>query len=77
MRIEILGMEFPRCKQLYSSAEAAVRALGVEAELVRVEDLGEIAKYRVLSTPAPVVDGKVRAAGRMLTPEQIKAYLSE
>jgi small redox-active disulfide protein 2 len=77
LRIEVLGIGCPRCKQLYSSVEAAARALGVEAELVKVEDLGEIARYRVLSTPALVVDGKVKAAGRALSLEQIKAYLVE
>ncbi len=71
MRIEILGMGCPKCKRLTAAAEEAVRTAGVEAEVVKVEDVNEITKYGVLMTPALVIDGEVRSAGKVLSPAQI------
>jgi predicted thioredoxin/glutaredoxin len=47
---------------------------GVEIE--KVEDIKEIMKFRVLATPALAVDGVVKAAGRVLSPEEIKKLIA-
>ena len=75
MKLQILGPGCPRCKQLLANAEQAVAGTdGVEIE--KVEDIKEIMKFRILATPALAVDGVVKAAGRVLSPEEIKKLIA-
>jgi small redox-active disulfide protein 2 len=74
-RIQILGMGCPKCKTLTANAEAAVRALGIEATVEKVEKIAEIMKFNVMITPALAVDGQVKSAGKVLGPEDIKKFL--
>lgn len=75
MKLQILGTGCPRCRQLLANAEQAVAGTdGVEIE--KVEDIKEIMKFRVLATPALAVDGVVKAAGRVLSPEEIKKLIA-
>lgn len=75
MKIEILGMGCPKCKKLYENAQAAVKDLGVQAEIVKEESIVKITEYGVMSTPALVVDGDIKAAGRIPNPEEIKKWI--
>jgi small redox-active disulfide protein 2 len=75
MRIQVLGTGCAKCKQLTANAEKAVAELGVQATVEKVEDLREIMKLGVMTTPALVVDGKVRAAGKVLSPQDVKLLL--
>ena len=75
MKIQVLGTGCAKCKELTANARRAVEELGVEATVEKVEDVREITKFRVLSTPALVVDGTVKSTGRVLTPEAIKGLL--
>ncbi len=76
MLIQVLGTGCAKCKALAANAEAAVRELGLEARVEKVEDVREIMKFRVMSTPALVLDGKVQAAGKVLPVESIKQLLA-
>jgi len=73
--IQILGTGCPKCKQLLANAEAAVQVLGIEATIVKVEKIADIMKFGVMTTPALVVDGTVKSAGRVLSPDDIKKFL--
>jgi small redox-active disulfide protein 2 len=75
MKIQVLGTGCAKCKQLTSNAEQAVAALGWSVPVEKVEDLREIMKLGVMTTPALVLDGKVRSAGKVLTPEAVRALL--
>jgi small redox-active disulfide protein 2 len=75
MKIEILGTGCAKCKKLYENALEAVNKSGKEAEVVKVEDISQIASYGVMSTPAVVVDGVVKASGKLSSPEEILAML--
>ena len=75
MKIQVLGTGCAKCKQLTANAEKAVAALGLATPVEKVEDLREIMKYGVMTTPALVVDGKVRSAGKVLTPEVVMGLL--
>lgn len=75
MKIEILGMGCPRCQKTAANAEQAVKELGAEAEIVKVEKIDEIMKYGVVMTPALVVDGEVKCAGKIPAIEEIKNWL--
>ena len=73
--IQILGTGCPKCKTLTANAEAAAKALGIEAQIEKVEKIQDIMKFGVMTTPALVVDGQVKSAGKVLTPEAIKKLL--
>ena len=75
MKIQVLGTGCAKCKQLTASAEKAVAELGLAVAVEKVEDLREIMKFKVMSTPALVVDGAVRSTGKVLSPEDVKALL--
>lgn len=75
MKIEILGMGCRKCDDLYSAAQEAAAELGISAEVVKVKDFREIAKYGVMTTPALAVDGVVKAAGKALSKDEIKKLL--
>jgi len=73
--IQILGTGCPKCKTPTANAEAAVKALGVVATVEKVEKLAEIMKFGVMMTPALVVDGQDKSAGKVLSAEDIREML--
>jgi small redox-active disulfide protein 2 len=75
-KIQILGTGCPKCKLLTANAEAAVKALGIEAQIEKVEKIMDIMKFGVMTTPALVVDGVVKSAGKVLSPDDIKKHLA-
>jgi len=75
--IEVLGPGCNNCKRLEANAREAVGMAGVEAEIIKVTDYAEIVAHGVLSTPGLVIDGKVVSAGRIPSPGDIAAWLSE
>jgi small redox-active disulfide protein 2 len=75
MKIEILGMGCANCNKLYQNALEAVKMSGKEVEVAKVEDIKKIMSYGVLSTPALVVDGVVKIAGRVPKTEQILEWI--
>jgi len=74
-KIQILGMGCPKCKTLMANTEAAANALGVKAAIEKVEKIQDIMKFGVMTTPALVVDGQVKSAGKVLGVEEIKKLL--
>ena len=64
MEIKVLGTGCASCKALYTAVIQAVSETGIEAKVVKVEELTEIMKYNVMSMPALVIDGKVVSSGR-------------
>ena len=77
MKIEILGIGCPKCKMLYENAQAAVKETGVEAEVIKVEDMDKIIGYGVMMTPALVIDGEVKTSGKIPSSGEIKKWLKK
>ncbi|MDD2735342.1 MAG: thioredoxin family protein [Desulfuromonadaceae bacterium] len=75
MKIEILGTGCAKCKTLYENTRAAVQEKGIEAEIVKVEDIPSIMKHGVISTPALVVDGQVKFSGKVASIAEIIGML--
>ena len=71
-KIQILGTGCPKCKLLTANAEAAVKELGIEATIEKVGKIQDIMKFGVMMTPALVVDGKVKVAGRVPSVDDLK-----
>ena len=75
MKIQILGTGCANCKRLMENTKVAVESLGIEAKIEKVEDIKEIMAFRVMSTPALVVNGKVVLAGRVPSAQEIAPLL--
>jgi small redox-active disulfide protein 2 len=76
-KIEVLGSGCANCVRLAANAKEAATLAGVEVEIVKVTDYGEIMAYGIMSTPGLVVDGKVVSYGRVPSANDIVAWLSE
>jgi len=74
-KLQILGTGCPKCKKLAEATEQAAKALGVEYQLEKVTDISEILKFGVMMTPALVVDGQVKAVGKVPAVDEIKGML--
>ena len=74
--IEVLGPGCQKCKVLYEHAEQAAKELGIDFEIKKVTDISAIMGYGVMSTPALVVNGELKFAGRVPSAEQLKGLLS-
>ncbi len=74
-KIQILGSGCPKCKALAQNAETAAKELGLEYTLEKVTDIKEIMKFGVMTTPALVIDGQVKTAGKLLNIQEIKEML--
>jgi len=59
-----------------ANTETAARELGIAYQLEKVTDLGKIASFGVMTTPALVVDGVVKVAGKVPSPQEIKSFLA-
>lgn len=77
MKIEILGSGCAKCKKTKEIVEQAVAELGIIAEVIKVEDMNVAIDYGVMITPAVVVDGDVKIAGKVPTVEKVKEWLSK
>ena len=75
MDIQILGIGCAKCQQLEKMVSDAVAESGAEADVEHVTDFQRIAGYGVFSTPAVVVDGKVKSLGKIPKKEEILAWL--
>ena len=75
-KIQILGTGCPKCRKLTETAEAAVQALGLSCEIEKVTEIKRIMSFGVTATPALVVDGQVRVAGRLPSLEEVKRLLA-
>jgi small redox-active disulfide protein 2 len=65
MEIKILGTGCSNCKALYATVERVVKELGIDASLVKEENMEKILSYNVMSLPALVIDEKVVAKGKI------------
>ena len=74
--VKILGTGCAKCAKLYEETDKAVKQLGIQATLTKVEKINEIMAYRVLMTPALVINGEVKAAGRVPNAAELAAWLT-
>jgi len=72
MKIQILGGGCPNCKKLADAAKEAAGELGIEFEIEKVTDINDIISYGVMMTPALVIDGEVKVAGKVPSVEVLK-----
>jgi small redox-active disulfide protein 2 len=75
MKIEVLGTGCAKCKRLLANVQEAVKDLGVEAEVIKVDSIDQIVERGVMSTPALFIDGEMRMAGKVPTVDELKRII--
>ena len=75
IRIQVLGMGCPRCARLYANAELAARALGLDYEMEKIDELERIAEMGVTLLPALAVNGKVLFSAKVPSAEELKKLI--
>jgi len=76
-KIEILGSGCAKCNKTKGIVEKAVSQSGVEAEVIKVEDFDKIIAYGVMITPAVVVDGEVKVAGKVPSVDDVVKWITK
>lgn len=76
MKIEILGTGCAKCNELEMKVKQAVAQSGKFVQIEKVSDIQKIMGYGVMSTPGLVIDGVVKSTGRVLSVEEIAAFLA-
>ena len=76
MEIKVIGTGCGKCGRLYENTQEALRNLGMEANVEKVEDLVEIVKLGVMTSPSLMVDGKLLIRGREAKTREIEKLLS-
>lgn len=74
--IQVLGPGCMKCQKLAENARAAAAELGLQAQVEKITDINVMMNFGVMMTPALVVDGEVKAAGKVLSVEEIKQLLA-
>jgi len=76
-KIEVLGTGCSNCIRLEKNTREAIAMAGIEAEITKVTDYGDIMSYGIMSTPGLVIDGKVVSYGRVPSAADIVPWLAE
>ena len=77
MIIKILGTGCSKCQSLERETINALAELNVAADVKKVTKMDEIMQYDVMMTPALVINDKVKSAGKVLKPEEIKELIKQ
>jgi small redox-active disulfide protein 2 len=73
--IEILGLGCSNCERLMNNVQRAVDELGIDAQIIKVEDFEMIIRRGITKTPGLVIDGEIRSMGRVPSVEEIKEMI--
>ena len=75
-QIKILGTGCSKCKTTYNNVLEALKALDIQADVIKIEDIEEMMKYNVLTTPVLMIDDVVKVKGRVADINEIKQLLT-
>ncbi|NEW79269.1 MAG: thioredoxin family protein [Gelidibacter sp.] len=75
MNIKILGTGCPKCKQTTAVVQEVINENNIDATIEKVEDIMEIMKFKVMMTPAVVINNEIKIKGRVPSKDEIKALL--
>ena len=76
MEIKVIGEGCEKCDKLYENTCLAVKELGLEASIDKVEDLMDIVRLGVMTTPSVMMDGKLIISGRVPKVKEIIKLLN-
>lgn len=76
-QIKVLGPGCPKCKTTYNNVLEALKQSNMEAHVEKVEDIEEMMKYNVLTTPVLMIDGEIKIKGRVAQVSEIVELLKK
>ncbi|MFN3998868.1 thioredoxin family protein [Algoriphagus sp.] len=74
-QIKVLGPGCPKCKTTYSNVLEALKLTNIEANVEKIEDIEEMMKYNILTTPVLMIDDQIKVKGRIAQVSEIVAFL--
>ncbi|MBW1808945.1 MAG: TM0996/MTH895 family glutaredoxin-like protein [Deltaproteobacteria bacterium] len=77
MKIQVLGPGCMKCNKLYEEAQKAIGLANVTAELEKIDKIDQIMKFGIAITPALIINGQIKASGKVPKADQIAAWLKE
>lgn len=77
LQIKVLGAGCENCKQVEATVKTAVAKLGIEAEISKITDYGQIQSHGVLATPGLVIDEKLVCAGRIPSEAEVTTWIAD
>jgi len=77
MHIKVLGPGCKKCHETEKLIKEAVEETGSDAVVEHVNDIAEIAKHGVFTTPTVVIDGQVKCVGKVPAKTDIKTWLGK
>ena len=77
LEIKILGPGCVRCDKLEQDVRAILTELDIAAEVQHVRDPMAIADYGIIGTPALVINGVIKSAGKVPTRDEIVKWITE
>jgi small redox-active disulfide protein 2 len=75
-QIKILGTGCSKCKSTYNNVLEALKILNIQADVIKIEDIEEMMKYNVLTTPVLMIDDEIKVKGRVPDINEIKQLLT-
>lgn len=75
-QIKVLGPGCAKCKNTYNNVLEALKQTGIEANVEKIEDIEEMMKYNILTTPVLMIDGVIKIKGRTADIQEIKQLLN-
>lgn len=75
-KIQVLGTGCAKCNMLADNVKKIADSMGIEYQLEKVEDITKIMEFGVMMTPVLVVDGVVKASGKVPKDDEIKEMIS-
>ena len=76
MEIKVLGTGCAKCNSLEKATKEALAKTGLNATIVKVDDIVEIMQYGIMTTPALVVDGRILVKGKVPSVDEIALLLT-
>jgi len=76
MDIKVLGTGCPKCNKLEKLVKEVVQETGADADFEKVSDVNQIAKAGVMLTPALMIDGEIKVAGKVPSKQELTKMIS-
>jgi small redox-active disulfide protein 2 len=75
MKIKVYGPGCANCQNLEKNTKEAVKEIGVDAEITKIQDMDHILEAGIIATPGLAIDGELKAMGRVPSVEEIKKWI--
>ena len=74
--IKVLGSGCANCTATLKLIDETAKSIGTEIELEKIEDIGDIMSYGIMSTPGVVIDGTIVHAGGVPDRKTVEGWLT-